>query len=294
MNKTEAEQPKSRREAVWEVCDQLSAQGIKPSLRSVKMHYPRGSDTDVQKDVNGWFEHVFAQHARRRVIPSLPEAVVKAMEAFWETASLEADNQFAKEHQAHEEMRAVLQEKLDGAMAELAQAKAAAAKSDQDNVDLRLELSHRSSLLDDAERENTELRKDQEALRSRLQQRDTEHKAELLRMRETHERNLKCQREDFELQVKLVREAAAQQSEEHQRAMARADEHYRDLERRSLTELDSLRMKAKSADELIERLRNTAHEREMELVGLRTELRLIQESLQGQLSRRSLRTRARS
>jgi chromosome segregation ATPase len=283
MSKAVTEQTKGRREAVWEVCDQLSAQGIKPSLRSVKIHYPRGSDTDVQKDVNGWYEHVFSQHARRRMIPSLPDAVVKAMEAFWETASLEADSQFVKERQAHEDMRSALQGKLDGALAELAQAKAAAAKSDQDNVDLRLELSHRSTLLADAERENTELRRDQEALRNQLQQRDTDHKAEVSHMRDTHERNLKAQREDFELQVKLVREAAAQQSEEHQRAMTRADEHYRDLERRSLVEVDALRTKAKSADETIERLRGTVHEREVELVGLKTELRLIRESQQAQL-----------
>ncbi|MGE0013883.1 MAG: hypothetical protein AB7S62_16825, partial [Azoarcus sp.] len=65
--------------------------------------------------------------------------------------------------------------------------------------------------------------------------------------------------------------------------MTRADEHYRDLERRSLVEVDALRTKAKSADETIERLRSTVHEREMELVGLKTELRLIRESQQAQL-----------
>ena len=50
-----------------------------------------------------------------------------------------------------------------------------------------------------------------------------------MRLKDAHERNLKSQREDFELQVKLVREASATQAEEHQRAMTRADEHYRDL-----------------------------------------------------------------
>jgi chromosome segregation ATPase len=283
MNKTETEQPKSRREAVWEVCDQLSAQGIKPSLRSVKMHYPRGSDTDVQKDVNGWFEHVFAQHARRRVIPTLPESVVKAMEAFWETASLEADNQFAKERKAHEDMRSEMREKLDSVLAELAQSKAAATKSEQDNVDLRLELSHRSTLLSDAEEEIKVLRRDLDELRRHLQKRDMDHQEELSHLRDTHERNLKAQREDFELQVKLVREAAAKQAEEHDRAMKRADDHYRDLERRSLMEIDSMRTRAKSAEELIERQRNTVHEREIELVELRTELRLIRETQQAQI-----------
>ena len=65
--------------------------------------------------------------------------------------------------------------------------------------------------------------------------------------------------------------------------MKRADDHYRDLERRSLMEIDSMRTRAKSAEELIERQRNTVHEREIELVELRTELRLIRETQQAQI-----------
>lgn len=66
---------------------------------------------------------------------------------------------------------------------------------------------------------------------------------------------LKTQREDFERQVTLVREAAAQQAEEHQRALTRADAHYRDLERRALMEVDAVRTQLKAANESIERLR---------------------------------------
>ena len=88
---------------------------------------------------------------------------------------------------------------------------------------------------------------------------------------------MKAQREDFELQVKLVREASASQAEEHQRAMARADEHYRDLERRSLVDVDAMRTQVKSANEAIERFRALAHERDLELAGMRTELRMMRE-----------------
>lgn len=274
---TEDTAKKTRREAVWEVCDQLSAQGIKPSLRSVKMHYPRGSDTDVQKDVNGWFENVFAQYARRRVIPALPDSVVQAMEAFWETASVEADRQFVKEREALEKIRVELKQSLESAQAELAVVTAARTKSDQDNVDLRLELAHRTTQLEEAEKQIDALRLDLDELRRYSHRREQDLVEEAMRLKDAHERNLKAQREDFELQVKIVREASASQAEEHQRAMARADEHYRDLERRSLVDVDAMRTHVKSANEAIERFRALAHERDLELAGARTELRMLRE-----------------
>lgn len=270
--------PKNRREAVWDVCNQLSAQGMKPSLRSVKMHYPRGSDTDVQKDVNAWYEFVFTQFARRRVIPALPDAVVKAMEAFWETASVEADSQFVKEREAHESIRAEMKDKLESALSELGQIKAAASKSEQDNVDLRLELSHRSTLLTEAEKEIEGQRRDIEELRRHVQNREQDLLNEMARANDAHERSLTYQREDFEAQVKLVREAASHQTAEHQRAMNRADEHYRDLERRSLVEVDAMRTQLKGANEVIERFRTLANERDIELASVRTELKIVREN----------------
>ena len=274
---------KTRREAVWEVCDQLSAQGMKPSLRSVKMHYPRGSDTDVQKDVNAWYEFVFTQYARRRVIPALPDTVVKAMEAFWETASVEADSQFVKERETHEAIRAEMKDKLESALSELGQVKAAASKSEQDNVDLRLELSHRTTLLTEAEKEIEGLRRDLDELRRHIQKREQDLLEEMARAKAAHERALTYQREDFEAQVKLVREAATQQAADHQRAMTRADEHYRDLERRSLVEVDAMRTQLKTANEAIERFRALAHERDLELAGLRTEIRMVREAQKAQI-----------
>lgn len=283
MSKSDTEPPPTRREAVWAVCDQLSAQGLKPSLRSVKMHYPRGSDTDVQKDVNGWYEYVFMQHARRRVIPALPDAVVRAMESFWETASLEADSQFAKAREAHEAIQAELKAQLGAARAESAEAKTVASKAERDAVDLRLELAHRTTDLESAEQDVTGLRQELDALRRHAQMREQAQHDEINRTKETHARTLTAQREDFELQVKLVREAAAQQAEEQQRALARSDEHYRDLERRALVEVDSARTQLKTANESIERYRTLAHDRDLELVGLRTELRLMRDGHKTQI-----------
>lgn len=283
MSKTDTEPTPPRREAVWAVCDQLSAQGLKPSLRSVKMHYPRGSDTDVQKDVNGWYEHVFMQHARRRVIPALPDAVVRAMESFWETASLEADSQFVKAREAHETIQEELRAQLDAARAEAVEAKAAASKAEQEGVDLRLELSHRATLLEKAGKDITGLRRELDELRRHAQKREQDQHDEITRNKDAHESNLKAQREDFELQVKLVREAGAQQAEEHQRALSRSNEHYRDLERRSLVEVDTVRTQLKAANESIERFRTLAHERDLELVGLRTELRLVRDGHKTQI-----------
>lgn len=283
MSKTDTEPTPPRREAVWAVCDQLSAQGLKPSLRSVKMHYPRGSDTDVQKDVNGWYEHVFMQHARRRVIPALPDAVVRAMESFWETASLEADGALVKARESHETIRAELEAQLDAARAQIAEAKVAASKAEQESVDLRLELSHRATLLESVEKDVTGLRRELDELRRNAQKREQDQHDEITRAQGAHALNLKTQREDFELQVKVMREAGMQQAEEYQRALARSNEHYRDLERRSLVEVDAARTQLKTANESIERYRTLAHDRDLELVGLRTELRFVRDAHKAQI-----------
>lgn len=283
MSKTDTEPTPPRREAVWAVCDQLSAQGLKPSLRSVKMHYPRGSDTDVQKDVNGWYEYVFMQHARRRVIPALPDAVVRAMESFWETASLEADGALVKARESHETIRAELEAQLDAARAEIAEAKVAASKAEQESVDLRLELSHRATLLESLEKDVTGLRRELDELRRNAQKREQDQHDEITRAQGAHALNLKTQREDFELQVKVMREAGMQQAEEYQRALARSNEHYRDLERRSLVEVDAARTQLKTANESIERYRTLAHDRDLELVGLRTELRFVRDAHKAQI-----------
>lgn len=269
---------KPRREAVWDVCDQLSAQGVKPSLRNVKMHYPRGSDTDVQKDVNAWYEHVFAQHARRRVVPSLPDAVVQAMEAFWETASTQANAQFSGEREAHASNTAQLQSELETARGELAQTKERLVQSDQDKEDLRLTLSNSNSRLDEASRQIDALRLDLEEARRQAHKNEQDLLDEIRQMKAAHERNLQTQREDFELQVRLVREAGAQQSTEHQRVLERAEEHYRDLERRSLMEVDAARTKLKAAEDGLEKFRSLAHNRDIEIANLRTELRLVREA----------------
>lgn len=274
---------KGRRESVWEVCDQLASQGVKPSLRNVKMHYPRGSDTDVQKDVNAWYEHVFAQHGRRRVIPALPDAVVEAMEAFWETASTQADAQFAGEREAHAASQAQLQGELAALRAALAQTQERCVTSEQDNEDLRLTLSNANTRLEDATRQIEGLKLDLDEARRGAQKREQDLLDEIRYMKAAHERALQTQREDFELQVRLVREAAAQQSSDHQRAIERAEEHYRDLERRSLMEVDGARTKLKATEESVEKFRTLAHERDIEIANLRTELRLIKEAHQAQI-----------
>lgn len=274
---------KNRREAVWEVCDQLSSQGVKPSLRNVKMHYPRGSDSDVQKDVNAWYEHVFAQHARRRVIPTLPDSVVQAMEAFWETASMEARAQFDGERESQTVHLAQVQEALEAAQRDLAQMNERKAQSERDIDELRLELSHAASLHGDARQQIDKLSLDLEEARRYARKREEDLLSELAHIKASNELAVKAQREDFEVQVRIVREAAAQQSAEHQRAMERAEEHYRDLERRSLLEVDASRTKLKNADDAIDRFRNLAHERDIEVAHLRTELRLMREMTGAQM-----------
>lgn len=275
---TEDTVKKTRREAVWEVCDQLSAQGIKPSLRAVKMHYPRGSDTDVQKDVNGWFEHVFAQHARRRAIPSLPDSVVQAMEAFWAVACEDAAAAWAAERAEYDRNMSVARGDLDVAQGKVSQLVAAAELAARELSALRAQVSDYKEGSVRLEKELEHARQELHALTHRAEIREQDLLAELKRSREAHDRALIAQRDDFETQVRLVREAAAQQASDHQREMAKADAHYRDLESRSLLEIDATRQRLKGAEDTAERFRSAVHDRELENAGLKTELRLLRDA----------------
>lgn len=88
----------SRTELTRAACDAIAADGRKPSLGLVRewtiqnAGAKKGSDGDVQKDVNDWFVDLL-KLKRDHAVADLPDAVASAARAFWRIATeAAADN----------------------------------------------------------------------------------------------------------------------------------------------------------------------------------------------------------
>ena len=81
----------TRQELTWRACDALAAAGKKPSINLVRewtiasTGAKKGSDGDVQKDINGWFDDVL-KLKRDSVIDGLPDAVGSLARDLWRLA----------------------------------------------------------------------------------------------------------------------------------------------------------------------------------------------------------------
>lgn len=290
-----SERPRAqrRREAVWVVCDQLSGQGIKPSLRSVKMHHSTGSDADIQKDVNAWFDNVFSQHHRRKAIPSLPDDLVGAVEKMWELAVAEASGRYDDERRRWTADRDQLQGEIEARRAEVAKV-----RTELEGV--REDLANCSSSLDALQARAQALTEEANEMRRRAEQREAELTAvrsaatvreeelrgELQRTAAGYEKQLAEQRAGFEVQVTAMREDMKARSEELRDAVGRADAHYRDLERNSLLEIDAQRQRAKVAEEALDRARSEASAWAIDVATARAELRTFRETMEIRLCER--------
>jgi chromosome segregation ATPase len=125
---------KDRRSSVWAVCDHLAtAEKVKPSVREVRRHYTRGSDSDVQTDINAWWEALFGFYRDRHTRPNLPVGVVEGVEALWNLALGEAAKTV-------KEIQAVAEQQIAGAMEEMAASRAAAEAAREETRDLAAKL----------------------------------------------------------------------------------------------------------------------------------------------------------
>jgi chromosome segregation ATPase len=152
----------TRRELTFAACDALAAQGIKPAMSAVrKWTYEngggkRGSDPDVQGDINAWYEALLQLKKNAHVIPGMPEHVAAQALQLWvaareaaldtldsERAAVEADSARMQRrvHQAEEVMAEaqtlareiqhqldVSMEKIDGLQARIVALEAAASE----------------------------------------------------------------------------------------------------------------------------------------------------------------------
>jgi chromosome segregation ATPase len=85
-----------RQTLTWQACDALAAENKKPSIGLVRawtlQHAgaKRGSDPDVQADINAWYANLFKLRIEK-AIPELPDPIATLMRQLWK-ATLEAAN----------------------------------------------------------------------------------------------------------------------------------------------------------------------------------------------------------
>ncbi len=112
-------------------CDALAAAGRKPSIGLVRewtlssTGIKKGSDGDVQKDINGWFEDLL-KLKRENAVAGLPDAIGNLAREFWRLAIDSADETLAAERAA---MQAQLARAEEGVNQAGRRADAAAARS---------------------------------------------------------------------------------------------------------------------------------------------------------------------
>jgi chromosome segregation ATPase len=112
-------------------CDALAAAGRKPSIGLVRewtlssAGIKKGSDGDVQKDINGWFEDLL-KLKRDSAVAGLPDAIGSLAREFWRLAIDSADQTLAAEREDMQQQLARAGEGVDQAKH---RADAAAARS---------------------------------------------------------------------------------------------------------------------------------------------------------------------
>jgi hypothetical protein len=139
MSQTPELQLLSRADLTRLACDALAAEGKKPSIGMVREWTianaggKKGSDGDVQKDINGWFDDLL-KLKRDKSIADLPDAVAALARDVWRMAVDVADDTLAGERQA---MAAQLAQAAD----EVARAGALARQADERVLAVEQELA---------------------------------------------------------------------------------------------------------------------------------------------------------
>lgn len=96
----------NRRSMTWAACDALAAAGEKPSIGKVRewtltQHgSKRGSDADVQADINAWFKDLLHLRTHQEQISGLPEPVAALARELWLQANEAASKALDKEREA--------------------------------------------------------------------------------------------------------------------------------------------------------------------------------------------------
>lgn len=279
-----------RRDAVWSACDELAAQGIKPSLTKVRATHRGGSDTDVQADIGAWFARVFKNHVERTDGLGLPKDVAALMAQLWEAARGAADAQVAGQAKALEESRSLARQEVER---EIDRRQAAEAKASA----LETELAATRERAENLSIANIELRSREESIRADNEALDqrlakaANDLAELARKASedmaaaarSHADEVRAEREAKAAELAMMRDDMASRLAELERQHRLAEERYRGLERNLLMEIDRARSGADEAKRAAKAAKEEVSARETQIKIQNDALRNQAAELSGEL-----------
>lgn len=77
--------------AVWQAADQLFAQGVRPTVVSVREITKRGSAGTINASLKDWWAHLSQHIAASDKRPDVPEPIVESLRQLWSAALAQAD-----------------------------------------------------------------------------------------------------------------------------------------------------------------------------------------------------------
>ena len=119
---------RDRRTLTYAACDAIAAAGKKPSISSVRewtlstQGKKQGSDTDVQGDINAWFQELLALKQEKLVVSGLPDEVAALARAMWIKACESAAERLNTERAENQLLITAAEEKVQAAAAQITEA----------------------------------------------------------------------------------------------------------------------------------------------------------------------------
>lgn len=289
---------KDRRTAVWTVCDHLATvDNVKPTVREVRRYYSYGSTTDVQNDINAWWDVMLAFYRDRYTRPGLPASVVEGMEAIWTLALEEAGK-------TTEAAKLEAQQQIAAAMEEMTASRAAAeaAREETRGTAVKLDLANQNVEHLQAQVTDLEGRLAQETaqrgaaesqiamLREEIARKDAEFRAAV----EAHGAQLKAEQEAHAIQLKAEQDRydgmnrhLMQQTDDIRRQKAEESKSAQTTITDLRTMAEAYRKRASAAEDASAVSKGRLEQQTEELAALRAENASIANRLSEQIARGS-------
>lgn len=284
--------PSERTILVWQTCDELASEGSKPSMRLVRARGKmKGSDADIQADVNAWFSHLFEQFTLSKQADPVPDALKKAMMKLWSVALLEAEKTFDNQRNQLQKDVADLKESLAENKVALASASTAVSELEDRLIAVRNEG-------DRLREENKELRNsvlvladENQSLSITIERDQNRHLNELTELRAESTAREERQRQSFEDAIAEIKAAnhlhcedlkaqiSAKEKECRQREVS-AESEVAKIRETSKAEMDALRQCIADYQEKLSTLQQNIRELSIDKEQLSKRNQEIAESLQ--------------
>lgn len=119
-----------RYEEVRDAAETLLGRGLNPTIQRVRELLGTGSNTTISEHLKSWQQRL-AEAPKIVLPPTVPEAVMTALDAFWKIAVQHAEAAFEEQRSAAARAVAEAEQARDAALADQRQAQAEAAESHQ-------------------------------------------------------------------------------------------------------------------------------------------------------------------